>query len=456
MKLARQCDILFNPQTSAVVKALYFGNYETIAPITVHAYRRAGVMHVLAASGLHIGIVAALPLLLLGWAGAGKKIPLIIAAAFVAIYFSITDMPVSLVRASIMFILFVIQRLAGRDAGATNALFLAAVVVAVFAPGEVYSLGFQLSFGATLGIILFHRRYRTGLSFLPSRIADFFAATIAAQVAVMPIILARLGELNLAGYAANILVVPLITCVLITSLAAQTVFAVAGCGLSVGHAVNYMNDCASWIVEQIAGLGGHFVVNEPTPALVIAGCLFYVSLLPVPRLRRYTPLAIIAAIAVAWIPLAGERAARPPVTVFRHAEGCVVTAREHDTLVIVGRAPRGKAQAAFIKETAAESFSAVELIAPVAEYRDLASHASLARRLPVKRCVIDSRFRMGKAARRLFDALERGGARLEIHDFHAGGRDDNHYDLISIFNACASGRMRCPNKTNEARYLTLH
>ena len=454
-ELARQCDILFNQQTAALVKALYFGNYETIAPITVHAYRRAGVMHILAASGLHVAVVAAVPLLLLAWAGAGKKISLITAASFVVVYVSLTDMPVSLVRASIMFILFVLQRVAGRDAGGTNTLFLAAALVTAIAPGEVYRLGFQLSFGATLGILLFHRRYRSGLSFVPKRIADFFAATIAAQVAVMPIILVRLGELNLAGYAANILVVPLITGMLLTSLAAQVLCAVTGRGLLLGYAVNYMNDCAAWIVERIADLGGHFVVNDLTPALVIAGCLFYVSLLPVPRLRRYTPLAIIAAIAVAWISLAGDRAARPPVTVIRHAHGCVAMARENGTLVIAGRPPRGDARGDLLKKIAAESFASVELVIPVAEHRDVAAYASLARLLPVKRCMIDSRFSMGGAARRLFDALERGGARLEIHDFHAEGRDDSRHNLTAILNACESGRMRGPNKTNEARYLSL-
>ncbi len=216
-------DLIFPKESGAIIKALYSGNKNFISTQVILRFRDSGIMHILAASGLHVGIIASIPLLFL-FAGINRKLLLSISLILVFIYLYLTDMPISLVRASIMYAVVYIQVMANREVRALNSLFIAGSIVLLLFPWEIYSPGFQLSFGATATIILFYKGYLKVLNAFPGFLKKSFAATLAAQIITVPLIFYHMGQVNLASIPANLAAVPLITVIMMFSLLALILY----------------------------------------------------------------------------------------------------------------------------------------------------------------------------------------------------------------------------------------
>jgi competence protein ComEC len=119
----------------------------------------------------------------------------------------------SVVRASIMATLALIALAVGRQYDVLRALFVAGAVMLLLNPYLlVYDVGFQLSFMATLGLILiapqFEGRVITALSTFG--IKDFLVATVATQIAVLPLLLYHIGEFSLVAIIVNVVVLPVV------------------------------------------------------------------------------------------------------------------------------------------------------------------------------------------------------------------------------------------------------
>ena len=193
-----------------MIKALFIGNRSSISKEVTIKFRDAGALHLLAASGLHVGIVAGLPFFLLLF-NFRKKTVLFFSLLSVFLYLYITDMPISLVRASLMFFLFVIQVFLHRRPGAFNTLMLTGSIIVLIAPWEIFNIGFQLSFCATLGIILFYESYKKSLKKLPTYVRKSMAVSLAAQVFTVPLIIVHLHQINTMSLFSNIALIPITT-----------------------------------------------------------------------------------------------------------------------------------------------------------------------------------------------------------------------------------------------------
>ena len=211
---------LYSGESAGIVSALLTGNRKLCSPQTINIFTRSGTLHLLSASGLHVGIAASLPLFILPFFIKRKKIYFSAAAVFIALFLAVTDMPVSLVRASVMFFISVALCIAERRSSSLNILFLSGLLITVFSPHEFFSTGFQLSFLATMGIILFYRRFTS--VFAPAGyLKSSLSMTFSSQVFVFPLIAFKLSQVNLCGVFSNIIMVPLYSIIL------------PACGLSV-------------------------------------------------------------------------------------------------------------------------------------------------------------------------------------------------------------------------------
>lgn len=455
-RLAANCDSLFNRKTAAMVKALYFGNQDYIDKLTMNDFKRAGVFHILSAGGLHVAVVAAVPIFLLGLVRVNRKVIAVAASLAVLAYLWITDMPVCLLRSCVMFCIYAAQRLADREQNVFNALFLSAAAILVLFPAEIFGLGFQLSYGATLGILLFHGRYRKILPRLPAVIANSIALTLSAQLLVLPVILLRVNELNLSGLASNIIVVPLMSLLLLVSLAAHAVSFVPAAAAYAGGFTDGVYSLADGIVRSLSAAGGHFYVAAPPPQLAAALVLLAAPLVLPPRRKRIAWLSIPAAVLAAWLSLGGPGAAgRDTVTEVRHSRGSVLLVKRGTTLSVIGRYPEKRHRERLAKEIASASCREIVLYLPHADYQDVSCCTYLLRRLPVSRCYLSGSFRLRGFIRRFFDTLERDGADLVIHDCGPSCPGDGACRLY----ARGAARERAPlreMKNNHTRYLTLH
>lgn len=139
------------------LEAFLVGDRSRLDPAKRELFSSAGVAHLLALSGTHVGIVASLvamamfPLLLFG-IGSWRNI---LVAAIIWFYVFATGSQPSVVRSATMLTAFLGARMLSRQDSSFNSLMLAAIVVLVFNPGALFDLGFQLTFAAVGGILIF-------------------------------------------------------------------------------------------------------------------------------------------------------------------------------------------------------------------------------------------------------------------------------------------------------------
>jgi competence protein ComEC len=142
----------------AVGSALILGQKEYLSPELRNAYSSSGAMHVLAVSGLHVGIIYLILQqffsFLKGFKG-DKWLQLILILIALWTYAIITGMSPSVLRASTMFSAVAISQSLGRKSGIYNSLSAAALILLCFDPYMITEVGFQLSFAAVIGIVLF-------------------------------------------------------------------------------------------------------------------------------------------------------------------------------------------------------------------------------------------------------------------------------------------------------------
>lgn len=148
-----------NGDQLAIAKALILGDKSLLSPELKKSFSSAGAMHVLAVSGLHVGIIVELLIFLLGRFPRviSKKQAMLLTLGIIWIYVAIIGFPASVVRAGFMFSFLVVGRLIGRSASSLNMLLLSGFIMLVINPLWIFDIGFQLSYLAMLGILLYYQ-----------------------------------------------------------------------------------------------------------------------------------------------------------------------------------------------------------------------------------------------------------------------------------------------------------
>lgn len=202
---------------AGIVSALIVGDKTALQSDRTEAYRATGTAHLLAISGFHTGIIAAI----LGLFVPKRKRWL--RTAFVGIglimYCCIAVYAAGIVRASIMVICAMLCRALNRRADSLNGLAAAAVLILAFEPFQLYSVGFQLSFAACFGLILFSKQFETALASAHIPLAGSVSACLGASIATAPFQAAYFGCLPLYFVAGNLVAVPLFSLVMVLCIA---------------------------------------------------------------------------------------------------------------------------------------------------------------------------------------------------------------------------------------------
>ena len=191
--------------------ALFTGCRDGLTTEESRVFRRAGCSHILALSGMHLGILSGIILLLLKPLP-GKKAAFAISCMIILAYLFLTGFGVSLVRAAVMYFICGAAMVFYRRYRGIDVLLLAFVVLVIILPGSFYTAAFQLSFLAVGGIILtapaLNRMMRP---VIPAWLGLALSASIGAQLFVTPLLAAMFGELYPSGIIAGIIVAPLVT-----------------------------------------------------------------------------------------------------------------------------------------------------------------------------------------------------------------------------------------------------
>jgi competence protein ComEC len=208
---------MYRDEHAALMIGLLLGDRGLIDEETMEDFRTAGIMHILAVSGLHAGII----LLIVFMPLERLRYPLRAGIALLGLWFfaAMTGLAPPVVRAALMSSLFLGGVVLQRRSDAVNALAAAALIILLADPTALLGLSFQLSFTAVLGILLFHehiqnallrplpRHLRHGVAAVPAGLA---ALTLSAQALSMPLLASAFGQVSPSGILTNLAAVPMV------------------------------------------------------------------------------------------------------------------------------------------------------------------------------------------------------------------------------------------------------
>lgn len=195
----------------ALIGGVLLGTRTSLGQKLLDTLRNAGVLHVIALSGYNVTIVAEafmrafsfLPRVTLAAAGGVGIISFVL----------MTGASSTAVRASIMALLVIVARLTGRPYDLLRGLIIAGIGMILWNPYILlYDLSFQLSFLATLGLIVLAPRLERRFARVPEvlGVRSILASTISAELFVMPLLLVSLESISIVGVATNLLVLPVV------------------------------------------------------------------------------------------------------------------------------------------------------------------------------------------------------------------------------------------------------
>ncbi|PKP44932.1 MAG: hypothetical protein CVT95_10045, partial [Bacteroidetes bacterium HGW-Bacteroidetes-12] len=198
-----------------VASALILGYKDDIDAQLKNAYSSAGAMHVLAVSGLHVGIIFLIfnqLLLFLHKIKYGKYIQGVLLILILWIYALLTGLSPSVMRAATMFSFIVGAKMTNRNSNFFNTLAASALTLLLFNPLLIMEVGFQLSYLAVIGIVviqpLIYNLYYTKW-WLLDKIWELTAVSIAAQIATFPLGLYYFHQFPNYFLLSNLIVIPL-------------------------------------------------------------------------------------------------------------------------------------------------------------------------------------------------------------------------------------------------------
>lgn len=212
---------------AALAFALLWGGYDGLSSELINAFANSGIIHILSVSGSHIALLFGL----LWWLGRCFRAPdpLTYGAAFLLVfaYAFITGWQPPVVRSFWMGAAAFGGMLLRRDVDATHWLGLVSALMLLYQPLLLYDVSFQLSFGATLGLVTCYvpcsRLCRTHLH-MPLRLAQGIAVTVAANIFLLPLLLYYFQALPLYAVLTNIIIAPLLEIIIAVELAAVILY----------------------------------------------------------------------------------------------------------------------------------------------------------------------------------------------------------------------------------------
>ncbi len=291
------CDLLDNcsmgPEQAAIVKAMLLGRKDDLSPEIKTVFRQTGISHLLAVSGLHVGLIYLIFIRLFFFMRWFRRIFLVesLAVAAVWAYAIMTGFGPSVQRAAGMISLFALSRILGRRVDPLQVLIIAFIFQTAFDPFAIFRFGFQLSYLAVAGIFIVYgpwtRLIRSSKGLL-KKMWNFAGVSIAAQTLTVPFVLVYFHEFPVYFILGNLILVPI---GLLVFYLATIYLAI----LSAGISISLIGEILDFIIRLMVGLGDG-IANFPhamisfvsfNPLHIFAYYFFIVVLFFVNRLSLY-------------------------------------------------------------------------------------------------------------------------------------------------------------------------
>ena len=270
--------ILLSDATSGLLKAMLFGDRKDLDDSLTNTFNKAGIIHVLSVSGLHVGIIYLIIGYVLKWLNVfPRQVRTVICLTMVWMYTGISGLSPSACRAAGMVTLFGVAGLTGRSGTGLDTLGAAAVLHCLIDPFVIFSAGAQLSYLAVAGIFLWMPMIKSSIkgNTIKRKILEAAGVSFSAQSLIIPVLLFWFGWFPLYFLAGNLALVPLLVLGFYAGLALVGIDAT---GLSVnllGQGLDFLVAAVIRAAEVLGNLPGNYFKPEGLglPDMMIYYCL---------------------------------------------------------------------------------------------------------------------------------------------------------------------------------------
>ncbi len=238
-----------------LAEALLIGYKDDLDPDLVQSYANTGVIHVVAISGLHVGLIYWLLLLLTHSIKRWVILRLLLIIPLLWLFSIMAGAQPSVLRSALMFSCMAGAEVLGRRTNVFNTLALSAFLLLCINPFWLWDAGFQLSYSAVLSILLFYRPIY-GWCYFPNRLLDFLwsltAVTVSAQVLTLPVCVFHFHQLPLLFLLSNIVAVPLSSLILVGEIFLCGIFFITPAARISGQVVGWLIRLMNQYIERLS------------------------------------------------------------------------------------------------------------------------------------------------------------------------------------------------------------
>ena len=267
-----------NPIESGLTEALLIGYKEDLDQTLQEHYTETGVSHIIAVSGMHLGLIFYLLQALLSLIvsrNTSRYMSFCITLPLLWIFAFVTGASASVLRSVLVFTLILLGNLFRKRPGSINVLLASAFFLLVIDPGIFHDIGFQLSYAAVLSILIYEP-FISKWIFTNNKVLTYLwnmvSITLAAQILTTPIVLFHFKQFPLLFLITNMVAVPLSSIVLLLAIAvcAASFFLLPTAFLT--SAIHICLTSMNTYIEKIAGI--HFNSMQTTTSLATSVCLY--------------------------------------------------------------------------------------------------------------------------------------------------------------------------------------
>lgn len=277
----------FSIRTKSIINALLLGQKQQIDNETLNDYKNAGVVHILAISGLHIGIIYMFLNYIFGFLNRvkhGKTIKLVVIILLLWLFALISGMSASITRSVTMFSVIAIGTFLNRRNFMFNSIAASFLILLIYNPLLIFDVGFQLSYAAVISILLFqpyYEKFYFSKNKIVVYITDLFLVSLAAQIGVLPLMLLYFKQVPTLFLLANLVVIPIATAVLIIGIVVLFLnFVYSPFALLLGKLISFLVEIMNNYIHWLSSFQDFVVKNITfTPFLTVALYLVIFSII---------------------------------------------------------------------------------------------------------------------------------------------------------------------------------
>ncbi len=289
-----------------IAQALLIGYTNDLDKDLVQAYSNTGVVHIIAISGMHLGLIYVLLLWVFGkipLVNRSKLLQLILVLCSLWLFAILTGASPSVLRAAVMFSCIAIGKGMKKQASIYTSLAASAFILLCYNPYYLWAVGFQLSYLAVLGIVIFQRPIYNCF-FIKNKWLDkvwqLMAVSTAAQMLTFPVCIYYFHQFPNLFLITNIVAVPLATVILYSAIALAAFSWIPFIGVYLGKLVGGLTWCMNKFILWVNDLS--FAVWDKIPANVLSTWLLYAVVVAlsawlIKKNKKYFQMALVVLLA---------------------------------------------------------------------------------------------------------------------------------------------------------------